>query len=249
MPPAARTARDDLIRQLLPSVRKIATTFIRRAPFVADDIYSAGLEGLVRGVDRYDPQHGEPKPYVERRIEGEIRDYLRLRDHLTRHFRDRAKATGVEAWPAPVSLHSPLPSGDAIQEVIPDPRAEDPEAEAARRGLVALVERAALALPPRTRDILRRYYTDEASLVEIAADIDLTESRVCQLVHEAHERIREALGDAGVDVASPSRQPVQRRPRRSRRAVLSDPPRPPRECSVCGQIGHRADNRRHRGAA
>jgi RNA polymerase sigma factor (sigma-70 family) len=252
MPPAAGTARDDLIRQLLPSVRRIANWHIRRVnsrAAIADDIYSAGLEGLVRGVDRYDMQQGEPKPYVERRINGEIVDYLRSQDHLTRHFRDLAKATGVEAWAPSISLNAIVRRNpDAtVGDFIPDQRAEDLEAATARRHLLALVERAARALPLRTRDILRRHYVDEINMAQIGAAYGLTESRVCQLVHEAHARIREALVAAGVDVAPQARRPAQRRARR-RRVVAGDDARPPRECSVCGGVGHRADNRRHRAA-
>lgn len=194
-------SRDDLIRLLLPCVRRIANWHIRRAKFrstMADDIYSAGLEGLVRGVDRYDPQRGEPKRFVERRIEGEIVDYLRSQDHLTRHFRDMAKASGIEPWSAPISLSAPIMISHVdrdrtLADVLRDECQESPEATAARREQVDAVERAARALPPRTRDILRRYYSDEANMVEIAEVYGLTESRVCQLLHEAHARIREAL--------------------------------------------------------
>jgi RNA polymerase sigma factor for flagellar operon FliA len=187
-------ARDDLIRSLLPSVRRIAARALRtnRAWLsIADDIYSAGLEGLVRGSARYDPSKGKPRPYIERRIEGSIKDYLRSNDHLTRHFRSKAKATGVEKWSPPTSLDIETITGRSLRDVIPD-GAASPEEAAERRDVVELVERATRLLSMRTQMFLGLYYAEEMTMRQIGEAVGLTESRVCQVIHEAHALIRAA---------------------------------------------------------
>jgi len=188
-------ARDELIRALLPRVRRIAASFVRAAGMrasLADDIYSAGLEGLVRGVDAFDPRRGVPAgAFVEHRIAGAIKDLLRGEDHLTRTERRRARETGFEPREHPIRLDDD--STVDLHEVLPSPQVEDPEEAAARRRAVAAVERAARALPPRSREVLRLYYSEDVTQKQIAERLGLTETRICQLLRAAHEALREAL--------------------------------------------------------
>lgn len=204
MSQAARTARDDLIRRFLPSVRRIANRHIRRGPraSIADDIYSAGLEGLVRGVDRYDPQHGDAWAYLSRSIEGGILDFLRDQDHLSRDYRRKAKETGVEAWSRPRSLDSTIISSGGgmrgrkltLLDVLSD-TAEPVDLTIERWQAAVAVNLAVRRLPARTRDILRLYYVDEMTQEAIGAAYGLTECRICQIIKEAHARIRPALAE------------------------------------------------------
>lgn len=210
---APGSARDDLIRALIPRVSRITARFIRlggQRASLADDIYSAGLEGLVRGVDRFDPARGVPVgAYVERRITGAIQDLLREEDHLSRDERRRARETGIETRPYPLRLDDD--SAADLHDVLPNARADDPEDVAARRRAVVVFERAARALPARTREILRLYYSESLSQKEIGARLGVTETRICQLMREAHKAIREALGQpaAGRSPQAPySRRPL-----------------------------------------
>ena len=55
-----------------------------------DGLKGAGWEGLLKGVEKYDPKRGvKPETYLGKRIRGAILDSLRAVDPLTR--RDRAK--------------------------------------------------------------------------------------------------------------------------------------------------------------
>jgi RNA polymerase sigma factor for flagellar operon FliA len=203
MPPAAGTARDDLIRRFLPSVRRIADRHVRRVKSregIADDIYSAGLEGLVRGVNRYDPRRGDTWAYLSRSIEGGILDYLRDQDPLSRDYRRKAKETGVEAWSRPRSLDSTIISSGGgmrgrkltLLDLLAD-AGEPVDVTIEHWQEAVAVNRAVRCLPARTQAILRLYYADELTQEAIGAIYGITESKVCQVIHEAHARIKHAL--------------------------------------------------------
>ncbi|MEM9188692.1 MAG: RNA polymerase sigma factor FliA [Myxococcota bacterium] len=84
--------RDDLIREGLPLVRRIAFRMARRLPPNVDvnDLIGAGSEGLIKAADAYDPtSHPNFEPYAKTRIRGAILDELRSADAMTRHGRRR----------------------------------------------------------------------------------------------------------------------------------------------------------------
>jgi RNA polymerase sigma factor for flagellar operon FliA len=94
-----RPNREELVRQGLPLVRRIAFRLARRLPpnVQVDDLIGAGCEGLVKAADAYDPsQYPRFEPYAEVRIRGAILDELRAADPMTRHGRRRlAEVTTV----------------------------------------------------------------------------------------------------------------------------------------------------------
>jgi RNA polymerase sigma-B factor len=74
-------ARDDLILSLAPLARRIARRFGRGAESV-DDLEQVALIGLIKAVDRFDPERGTTLPrFAAHFIEGEVRHHLR--DNLT----------------------------------------------------------------------------------------------------------------------------------------------------------------------
>lgn len=57
-----------------------------------DDLQSAGAIGLIKAVDRFDPEHGVKfETYAYRWIQGHVLDYVRQLDVLSRTSRDRVK--------------------------------------------------------------------------------------------------------------------------------------------------------------
>lgn len=83
-------SREQLILDHLPQVQLLA----RRAHLRChrqvefDDLYQAGVLGLIRAVDRFDPErHCLLKTLAEHRIRGAILDYLRQLDPLPRSVR------------------------------------------------------------------------------------------------------------------------------------------------------------------
>jgi RNA polymerase sporulation-specific sigma factor len=70
-------AREELIRRNLKLVRRVALRF-RRAAVEEDDLFQLGCVGLVKAVDRFDPERGVAfSTYAVPYIAGEILSYLR----------------------------------------------------------------------------------------------------------------------------------------------------------------------------
>lgn len=85
-------AREELIRQGLPLVRRMAFRMARRLPPNVDvnDLIGAGTEGLLKAVQYYDAErYPQFEPYAKTRIRGAILDELRANDSLTRYGRSR----------------------------------------------------------------------------------------------------------------------------------------------------------------
>jgi RNA polymerase sigma factor for flagellar operon FliA len=89
---AQELVREELIRQGLPLVRRMAFRMARRLPPNVDvnDLIGAGTEGLLKAVQYYDSQrYPQFEPYAKTRIRGAILDELRANDSLTRYGRSR----------------------------------------------------------------------------------------------------------------------------------------------------------------
>lgn len=88
----------------------------------------------------------------------------------------------------------PLP-GEGPLPVAPSMREE----AAAPRVMLAMDARAALReaiakLPERERQVILLYYARDLSLAEVGAVLDVTPSRVCQILTEGRNRLRKAIG-------------------------------------------------------
>lgn len=93
-------ARNELIEHYMPIVHKVAEIIARRLwPRVtADELASAGSDGLLAAVNSFDPERGVKfETYCRQRIVGAIRDWQREIDPLGRSGRNFERAlNGVE---------------------------------------------------------------------------------------------------------------------------------------------------------
>ena len=80
---------------------------------------------------------------------------------------------------------------DNKDEVEPSPEDSLQKAE-----LLAALKASIADLPERTQLVLSLYYQDELNLKEIAAVIDVTESRVSQILSETANKLRNKVGRA-----------------------------------------------------
>jgi RNA polymerase sigma factor for flagellar operon FliA len=180
-----------LVLEHLPLARRIASAMARRLPMPRDDIESAAMLGLVQAARDFDVGKGAAfNVYADRRIRGAIQDEARAVDVLTRDQRRAVKQGAPDAL---------------------EPRHEDfsdLEERIAGRRLTGSVEDWASArdfhrhlryLPRRLQMIVRRHLIEEISLAAIGAEMGVTESRVCQLLGEAKERLRVRLQPAVVE--------------------------------------------------
>lgn len=83
---------DQLVRDFLPIVRRIATELVLRNPAALDveDLASAGVMGLLSAMTRYDPTRDiKFRTFAEYRIRGAMLDEIRAMDWVPRSVRAR----------------------------------------------------------------------------------------------------------------------------------------------------------------
>ncbi|HEX2161952.1 MAG TPA: SigB/SigF/SigG family RNA polymerase sigma factor [Thermoleophilaceae bacterium] len=81
---AGQPAREDMITSLLPLARRLASRY-RHSGEAQEDLEQVAYLGLVKAVDRYEPERGPLVRYAVPTILGELR----------RHFRDKGWGTHV----------------------------------------------------------------------------------------------------------------------------------------------------------
>ena len=82
--------KDELVRDYLPMVKRIAYHMLTRLPasVEVDDLIQAGLMGLMDAVTRYDDEQGAHfETYATQRVRGAMLDELREADWASRNVR------------------------------------------------------------------------------------------------------------------------------------------------------------------
>jgi RNA polymerase sigma-B factor len=183
--------RSRVIEEHLPLVESIARRYTSSGEPL-DDLMQAGSIGLIKAVDRFDPQRGRAlAAFASPLIEGEVRH----------HLRDRRRRASHE---------SPAPS-EAV-----DGGARTEERSEAR----LLLARGWPALPARERRLLELRYFGDLTQAQIARQVGLSQAQVSRLLNAALERLRSELGEdvaaredraySGTEMATPEGQPEQR---------------------------------------
>lgn len=82
---ASPQAKEKLVNEFLPLVKKIARGLARRSTDPVEDLIQVGSIGLLEAIERYETGHNtEFKTYAVHFITGHIRHYLRDRQNLLR---------------------------------------------------------------------------------------------------------------------------------------------------------------------
>lgn len=89
----SRAQQEELAREYMPLVRRIAHGLSRRAPsgVSVEDLISAGMYGLVDAASRFDPERADQfQAYAEARVRGAMIDELRAVGPLSRDLRSKS---------------------------------------------------------------------------------------------------------------------------------------------------------------
>lgn len=225
-----------MIAQYLPLVRLIAKKIHRRLPPGVDleSLIHSGVVGLLEALERFDPQPGNNfEVYASYRIQGEVMQYLRSLDWVSRSVRSwkrkvdaaRIKLGGKffreptaeeMAKELEISLDNyfhrdqrindaPLLSLDALsspsetdwqgaQEKFSHYSFLDPLSFVESKDLIVKLRAAIENLPERERLIVTLYYHEDLTLKKIAENLQVSESRICQIVGQIVIRLRNVLG-------------------------------------------------------
>ncbi|AAD18506.1 transcription initiation factor sigmaD protein [Chlamydia pneumoniae TW-183] len=229
--------RDSLIEFYLPLVKSVVHRLISGMPshVKTEDLYASGVEGLVRAVERYNPERSRRfEGYAVFLIKAAIIDDLRKQDWVPRSVHQKAnKLSGamdslrqslgkeptdlelceylnisqqelsgwfVSARPALiVSLNEEWPSqsdegaGMALEERIPDERAETGYDVVDKQEFSLCLANAIQELEEKERKVMALYYYEELVLKEIGKVLGVSESRVSQIHSKALLKLRAAL--------------------------------------------------------
>jgi RNA polymerase sigma factor for flagellar operon FliA len=234
--PIGNPAKGEMIAQYLPLVHLVAEKIHRRLPRRVDleSLIHSGVVGLLEALERFDPQRGDDfEVYARYRIHGEVIQYLRSLDWISRSVRSwgrkidaaRIKLAGKfvreptaeeMAKELDVSLDhyfhldqqvndAPLLSLEALSLASKADRQGahekfshnsflDPFSFVERKDLIVKLRAAIENLPERERLIVTLYYHEDLTLKKIGEKLQVSESRICQIVGQIVIRLRNVLG-------------------------------------------------------
>lgn len=191
-----------------------------RAPF--EDLYAAGITGLIEAADRFDPNRGVAfTTFAYYRIRGAIIDSQRAEGRrasvpapafvqLSATLTAQAAAnTNAMSFPEPDDT-SPgwTPSDTAPVQLVSfevldsfeDESTPQPDEEVERRRRSNRVREAFATLPDLERRVLELYYYEDESFAGISAKLGMSKPWAFRLHARGLRMLREALGaDIGTD--------------------------------------------------
>lgn len=110
--PERDAVRDELVTAWLPMAHRIAGRFRDRGESI-EDLRQVAALGLVKAIDRFDPERGAFESYAVPTITGEVK----------RHFRDRMWALRVPAGSRNCATRCASPAGNSPRaRAVPNPR-------------------------------------------------------------------------------------------------------------------------------
>ena len=196
--------RERAIEEHLPLVHAIARRYAGNGEPL-DELVQAGSLGLIKAVDRFDPDRGPAlAAYAAPAIEGDIRHHLR-RQHR----------------------HSGRSAAPALEAV--DAGSDDAERSEAR----LLLAGGWATLSDRERRLLELRYFGDLTQAQIARELGLSQAQVSRLLRATLDRLRTQLGDdvaaagdpaySGDEMATPASEPDEPKAHSGRLLVRMPP--------------------------
>lgn len=218
-----RYSQDELALQYLPAVRSMAYRIKERVPSSVDlnDLISIGTEELIKLARRYDNKINDSFwGYAKTRVNGAMLDYLRSLDIISRASRKLIKAIDFEVSRY-FNEHQEEPSNEYLAKILGEDESKIREAKIAsdiytlvpideqyniieqedvlkkleREELVEIISEILGKLSEREQMIMQLYFFEELNLSEIKDILNITESRISQIVKEIIKKIRKSLGE------------------------------------------------------
>ncbi len=213
--------QNNLAVQYLPAVKAMSYRLKERLPSSIDatDLISIGAEELIKLARRYDADLNDSFwGYAKKRVYGAMLDFLRSLDTVSRT--DRKLIKDVEkAIIAYHSDHEEEPTDEWLakhleEEIIKVQKArsaadtyglmpideqmqifgdEDTEDSVEQEELVDIVRDILGKMPEREQMIIQLYFFEELNLKEISEILNITESRISQIIKTITRKIREQV--------------------------------------------------------
>ncbi len=148
-----------------------------------EDYYHEGVIGLIQAINRYNPEIGKFSGYAVIRIRGAILDAMRKRMPYTRYQWQKLPEEVLEKM-VPIGIENedgePTRAHELIEEA-PYQLVED----------MVLVEAlmSSTDMPEREQRLIREYFWWGSTMKKISEGMEISESRVCQLIHRAVRKL------------------------------------------------------------
>ncbi|MFA4928560.1 MAG: sigma-70 family RNA polymerase sigma factor [Patulibacter sp.] len=230
-----RRRLEKLVDRFRPLVRSIALRYAQGGEPL-DDVMQVALLGLVKAIERYEPQNGAGfGAFARPTIDGEIKRHLRdhgwamkvprsgkelwarlreaRREHPTANDEQLASLLGIELS----ELRDAEANGFALQTESIDFRVGDDGGTVAERlgreesGYAQVedhdeIDRAMSVLEPRDREVVRLRYFDEALQREIGDHIGTSQMQISRILNRSLQQMRDQI-DVGPMPAPSSDDP------------------------------------------
>lgn len=216
-------SQDELAMQYLPAVRSMAYRIKERLPSSIDvaDLVSIGTEELIKLARRYDNKINDSFwGYARIRVNGAMLDYLRSLDLVSRASRKLIKSIDYE-----VSKYyndfGEEPNDEYLAKALNEDIEKIKEAKIAsdiyllvpideqyniieeggvlekieQEELMGIIQKVLKELPEREQIIIQLYFFEELNLNEIKSILNVTESRISQIIKDVIKKIRKTLGE------------------------------------------------------
>ncbi|PAF47117.1 RNA polymerase sigma factor FliA [Helicobacter sp. 12S02634-8] len=216
-------SQDELAMQYLPAVRSMAYRIKERVPSSIDlnDLVSIGTEELIKLARRYDSKLNDSFwGYAKVRVNGAMLDYLRSLDIVSRSSRKLIKSIDYEISKYFNEFYEE-PSNEYLSKILREDVEKIKEAKIAsdiytlvpideqcniieqenilekleKEELISIIHRILETLPEREQLIIQLYFFEELNLNEIKGVLNITESRISQIIKEVIKKIRKSLGE------------------------------------------------------
>lgn len=203
--------RNELAMRYLPVAKKIAGKFAGTIIQIAyDEFLSAASLGLLQAIPKFRLDRGvNPNTFFAFRITGEIKDYLRSQDYLSR--KDRQALTIVDKWAEREFAAGRRVSDDDIVDkfgklpVLTESRSIDSVVVAFEKrnltgadSLIAKTEPVRDSLSELLRSLSQKerlivlLYAEGVTMKNIGREIGLSEARVSLMVKELRPRLHDS---------------------------------------------------------
>lgn len=185
------SCRNDLIVNALPLVGTIARRLVRRLPasVTLDELISAGTIGLIKAASRFDERRGlEFHTYAKHRVRGEMLDFLRSEDPISRSERRARRECPAnpnsQSGPITVSLDMVLNEASRIWA------ADGPQVDCLSR---ARMDAARHFLSVNEDRVIELSFYCGWRNREIALKMSISQGRVSQIRRRALSKLRACL--------------------------------------------------------
>lgn len=170
-------SRRDLADRYIPLARSLSRRFKRSCPGGWEEFESGSMLALVEAAEAFDPDRGVKfATFARRRITGALID-------VQRALFARSRPGGGEAISGPLPAFREHFGGRVLGVLADQPIGWELETH-------DVVERLVATLPPREAEACRRLYLRGQSQSEAAAELGLSQSRLCRIHRVALARLR-----------------------------------------------------------